>query len=124
MKKNRFLQILATSVAAGSSIRDAAKLAGCSESNAYAISGSDEFRNEVARIRDAALTQAVGKLSDAAVKAATTLVELLGPENEPKDRLTAARLILANVGPISEHGELRDRIAAIESQGPGLRVAR
>ena len=116
MKKNRFLEILAASVAAGSSIRDAAKMAGCSESNAYALSGSDEFRNEVARIRDAALTQAVGKLSDAAVKAATTLVELLGPENEAKDRLTAARLILSNLGPVTDLGELRDRIARIESQ--------
>jgi len=116
VKKNRFLEILAASVAAGSSIRDAAKMAGCSESNAYAISGSDEFRAEVARIRDAALTQAVGKLSDAAVKAATTLVELLGPDNEAKDRLTAARLILSNLGPVTDLGELRDRISKIESQ--------
>jgi len=91
-------------------------MAGCSESSAYALSGSDEFRAEVARIRDAALTQAVGKLSDAAVKAATTLVELLGPDNEAKDRLTAARLILSNLGPVTDLGELRDRISKIESQ--------
>ena len=124
MKKNRFLQILATSVAAGSSIRDAAKMAGCSESSAYALSGSDEFRAEVARIRGEAVNAAVGVLSRAATKAAETLVAMLGEDQEPKDRLTAARLILANLGPIAEHGELRDRIAKIESQGPGLRVAR
>jgi len=99
-------------------------MAGCSESSAYALSGSDEFRAEVARIRGEAVNAAVGVLSRAATKAAETLVAMLGEDQEPKDRLTAARLILANLGPIAEHGELRDRIAKIESQGPGLRVAR
>jgi len=123
-KNSRFLQILATHAAAGMSIRDAAKAAKCSERQAYTMAASSEFKIVVASIRDAALTQAVGTLSDAAVKAAKTLVELLGPDNEARDRLTAARLILSNLGPIAEHGELRARIAAIESQGPGLRVAR
>lgn len=123
MKNSRFLPILAASVAAGSSIRDAAQAAGCSESNAYTISRTPEFKNQVAAIRNDAIAAAVGVLSQAASKAAQTLVDLLSSEHEAKDRLAAARLILANLGPIQELGELRERITKIESQA-GLRVAR
>ena len=123
MKKSRFLPILASSVAAGSSIRNAAAVAGCSESNAYTISRTPEFREQVAAIRNEAIAAAVGVLSQAASKAANTLVGLLDEEHDPKDRLAAARLILANVGPITEIGELRARIDSIEGQA-SLRVAR
>lgn len=123
MKNSRFLPILAASVAAGSSIRDAAQAAGCSESNAYTISRTPEFRTQVASIRNEAIAAAVGVLSDAASKAAKTLVALLDEEFEAKDRLAAARLILANLGPVSEIGELRERITKIESQA-SLRIAK
>ena len=123
MKNSRFLPILAASVAAGKSIRDAAQAAGCSESNAYTISRTPEFKTQVATIRDEATAAAVGVLSQAASQAALTLVSLLGEQNDPKDRLAAARLILANLGPISEIGELRERISKIEGQA-ALRVAR
>ena len=123
MKNSRFLPVLAASVAAGSSIRDAAQAAGCSESSAYNISRSPEFREMVATIRTESIAAAVGVLSQAASKAAQTLVDLLSDEQEPKDRLAAARLILTNLAPIQELGELRERIAKIEGQA-GLRVAR
>ena len=123
MKNSRFLPVLAASVAAGSSIRDAAKAAGCSESNAYTISRSQEFKSQVATIRNDAIATAVGVLSNAASKAAQTLVDMLSEEHEAKDRLAAARLILANLGPIAELGELRERITQIESQAH-LLVAR
>jgi hypothetical protein len=123
MKNSRFLPILAASVAAGSSIRDAAQAAGCSESNAYTISRTTEFREQVASIRNEAIAAAVGVLSSAATLAAQTLVALLSEDNEAKDRLAAARLILANLGPVSEIGELRERITKIESQA-SLRIAK
>ena len=116
MKNSRFLPILAASVAAGSSIRDAAQAAGCSESNAYTISRTPDFREQVAAIRNEAIASAVGVLSQAASKAAQTLVDLLSDEHEAKDRLAAARLILANLGPVSEIGELRERITKIEAR--------
>jgi hypothetical protein len=123
MKNSRFLPVLAASVAAGSSIRDAAQAAGCSESNAYTISRSHEFRELVTTIRNEAIASAVGVLGSAAAKAAQTLVDLLSDEHEAKDRLAAARLILANLGPIQELGELRERITKIEGQA-SLRVVR
>lgn len=122
MKDSKFLPILAASVAAGMTIRSAAQAAKCSESNAYAISRTPEFRQRVSEIRSEAVAAAVGVLSDAASQAALTLVSLLGEQNDPKDRLAAARLILANLAPISEHGELRQRINDMESQTV-LRVA-
>ena len=123
MKNSRFLPILAASVAAGKSIRDAAIDAGCSESNAYTISRTPEFKSQVAAIRNEAIAAAVGVLSQAASKAAQTLVALLDEEHEAKDRLAAARLILANLGPIQELGELRQRINDIEARSH-LKVVR
>lgn len=112
----RFLQTLAMHVAAGKTVRDSAVLIECSESTAYRLASSDEFKAEVTRLKTEAVSQAVAVLSSSAVKAAETLVTMLGEGFEPKDRLAAARLILANLQPIAEHGELRARIDRIEQQ--------
>lgn len=124
MKKSKHLEILASHVAMGKTIRAAAELIGISEATAYAISSTDEFRQAVTRLRSEAVYAAVGALSDAASQAVATLQELLSPEHEPSVRLNAAKAILNTVAPFSEHHELRQRIDAIESQGTGLRVAR
>jgi len=116
MKKSKHLEILSAHVANGKTIRAAAELIGISEATAYAVSSSDEFKLTVGRLRTEAVSAAVGVLSRSATQAAETLVELLGPDNEPKDRLTAARLILSNLGPVTDVGELRDRISKIEQQ--------
>jgi hypothetical protein len=123
MKNSRFLQTLAIHAAAGMSIRDAAKAADCSERQAYLLAATSEFKTLVAQIRNDAIASAVGVLSSAATLAARTLVALLDEEHEAKDRLAAARLILANLGPVSEIGELRERITKIESQA-SLRIAK
>lgn len=115
-KSSKHLEILAAHVASGRTIRAAAELIGIAESTAYGISSSSEFRAAVARLRTEAVGAAIGILSQAASQAALTLVALLGAENDPKDRLSAARLILANLGPLSEHGELRERLDSMESQ--------
>jgi hypothetical protein len=57
----------------------------------------------------------VGILTQAATKAAQTLLELLGKENEPPVRLNAAKAILVQLQPLTELGELRARIDALES---------
>ena len=121
--KSKFLEPIAVLVAGGSSIKTAAETVGCSLQTAYNLSATPEFKNQVAAIRNDAVAAAVGVLSQAASKAAQTLVDLLSSEHEAKDRLAAARLILANLGPIQELGELRERITKIESQA-ALRVAR
>jgi hypothetical protein len=125
MTKKSKLDALAFEVASGSTIRAAAKKLGISESHAYTISSGDpEFRVRVSEIRTEAIGEAVGRLSVIVSKAVDALEELLAATNEPKDRLAAAKTILGAVAPMSELGELRARIDAIESQGPGLKVAR
>lgn len=123
MKKSKHLEILASHVAMGKTIRAAAELIGISEATAYSISSSDEFRQSVARLRSEAVFIAVGALSDAASEAVATLRQLLGSEHEPSVRLNAAKAILNTVAPFSEHGELRQRISDIEARAH-FRVAR
>ena len=114
--ESKFLELIAVAVAGGSTIRHAAAQAGCSESHAYHLSRTPDFRRRVAERRTEATTAAVGKLASAATQAVTTLVELLDPANEPKDRLAAAKAILASLPALSEHGELRERLDELEQQ--------
>ena len=112
---SKYFESLAMSVASGSTIRAASGSASCSESQAYRICATTEFRLRVAEIRSEITSQSVGKLTDAAVLAVSTIVSLLGEDNEPSVRLNAAKSILANLRPMSELGELRARIDRIEA---------
>jgi len=94
----------------------------------------------VAAIRSEITSSTVGILTQAATKAAQTLLELLGRENDPRKvevsidtskaqtllellgrendppvRLNAAKAVLLQLGPLTELGELRARIDALES---------
>ncbi len=124
MKKSRYLEVLAPLVASGSSVRDACQTAGCSEATGYALAATCEFRQLVAQIRTQAVQQAVGRLSDSIVLAVDTLRELLGKENEPSIRLNAAKALMGNLTPLSEAGELRQRLDAIEGRSTTLKVVR
>jgi hypothetical protein len=123
VKKSKYLQVLAASVASGLSVRDASEIAGCTESTAYSVSCSDEFRDEVRRLKTEAVERAVSILSHNATRASESLVKLLDSQDE-KVVLSAASKLLDRVGPMQELHELRSRIDAIEKQGHGLRVAR
>ena len=122
MKKSRYLEILATSVASGLSIRDACKESNCSEATGYAIAATDEFKTKVSHIRTQAVEQAVSVLTSNATKASNALVKLLSSEDE-KIVLASATKLLSMLHPLQELGELRERIATIEGQA-ALRVAR
>ena len=122
--ESKFFESLAMSIASGSTIRAASKVAGCSESQAYRICSTQEFRSRVSEIRTEITSQAVGQLTDAAVLAVATIVSLLGEANEPAVRLNAAKAILANLGPLSELGELRSRLDALENVEHPLRIAK
>ena len=121
--KSKFLEPIAVLVAGGSSIKSASETAGCSLQTAYNISATPEFRQRVSEIRAQLTTETVGKLTSAATQAVATLEELLGPEHEPSVRLNASKAILTHLGPLSEHGELRQRISDIEARAH-LKVAR
>ena len=121
--KSKYLEPIAVLVAGGSSIKAASETAGCSLQTAYNLSATSEFRQRVSEIRTQMTTEAVGKLTSAATQSVDTLMELLTAEHEANIRLNASKAILLHLGPLSEHGELRQRISAIENQ-TALRVAR
>jgi hypothetical protein len=120
-KKSKFFDLLATEVAGGLSIRDASQKIGCGVSTGYNISCDPSFRIRVSEIRSEAVQGAVGRLSVIASRAVDTLAELLGPENDARDRLAAAKTILGVLVPLSEHSDLRDRLDRLE-QSSSLKV--
>lgn len=120
---SQFFETLAVAVAAGSTVRSAAETAGCSESHGYRISREKEFKLRVAEIRSEVTARAIGILTNGSTQAAQAIIELLGDEYDPKDRLAAAKAILASLGPLSELHELRTRLDAIERADKTLRGA-
>lgn len=119
----QFFESLALSVAQGSTVVAAAKLAGCSESHAYRVSRTPQFRQRVFDLRSEITSEALGKLTKAATMAVDTLVELMGVENDPPVRMNSAKAVLANLGPLAELSELRARLDAIEAERqPKLKV--
>ena len=107
----RFFELLAMHVASGKTIRAAADLCGCSERQGYRISATPEFRQRVSEIRSAAIDASVGEITSATTLAVRTLVALL---DDPHSALGAAKAILSNVAPLSELGELRQRLDKLE----------
>lgn len=115
MAKSKFFEPLALAVAGGQSVKAGAAVAGCNVQTAYNLSSKPDFKLRVAELRSEITSQAVGQLSAASSQAVGVLVELLGSEHEPKDRLAAAKSILSLLGPVSELAELRSRIDALET---------
>ena len=118
----KFFELLAGQSAAGKTIKGGASAIGCSERQAYRISAMPEFRHRVAELRTEALNAATGEITAATVQAVRKLVALL---DEPNSALGAAKAILVHVAPLTELGELRQRIDSLErGQMPALRVVR
>lgn len=118
-KENTKLEAMALAVATGSSVKAAAEQTGCSARQGYRYSSQPEFRARVAELRSEITSNAVGTLTAGASEAAATLVTLLDATSEPPIRLAAAKAILASVAPITELGELRQRLDAIEQTNGG-----
>ena len=109
-------EALAVAIAAGATVRAAADELGIAERTAYRQSGSPEFKCRVSAIRAELTFAAVGSLAAGASEAVATIRELLTAENEPAIRLNAAKAILTQLGPLSELGELRQRLEALEAK--------
>lgn len=107
---------LALLLASGTSIKAASVQLGIGARTAYRIAASDKMKTRVASIRSEVASSTVGTLTQAASEAASTLRELLDSSNAPAVRLNSAKSILAALQPISELGELRKRIDALESK--------
>ncbi len=113
---SKYQELLAMEVASGVSIKLAAEKIGCKLQTAYNISCTAEFKRRVSEIRSEVSSSTVGILTEAASEAASTLRSLLGESNAPAVRLNASKAILASLSAISELGELRARIDALESK--------
>ncbi len=113
-KESARFEELAVAIAGGATVRAAADELGIPERTAYRQSGSPEFKCRVSAIRSEMTNAAVGSLSAAASEAVACIRELLGSANEPAVRLNAAKAIMNALGPLSELGELRARIATLE----------
>ena len=109
-------EALALLLASGTSVKAASQQLGIGARTAYRIASSDKMKTRVASIRSEVASSTVGTLTLAASEAASTLRELLDPSNPPMVRLNSAKSILAALQPISELGELRKRIDALESK--------
>jgi hypothetical protein len=107
---------LALLIASGSSVKAASVQLGIGARTAYRIASSDKMKTRVASIRTEVASGTVGVLTLAASEAASTLRELLDASNPPMVRLNACKAVLASLSAISELGELRARIDALESK--------
>ena len=114
-RKSKYLEPLAASVASGKSVKDAAVDAGCSDSQAYRVTKTDDFRARVSEIRTATTDEIVGLLSSAATSAVGVLKELMEDgDQKGAVRVAAAKAVIASVGPAMDLHELRSRIDALE----------
>ena len=107
---------LALLLASGTSVKAAAVQLGIGARTAYRIAASDKMKTRVASIRSEVASSTVGTLTLAASEAAAALRELLDSSNAPAVRLNACKAVLASLSAISELGELRARIDALESK--------
>ena len=116
-KKSKHLGPLADLVATGKTVRAAAEIVGCSDSQAYRISQTDEFKDHVSRIRTSVTEQLVGKITGSAAKAVEVLGEIMeDPDQKGSDRVSAAGKILSQIGPMMELHELRRRVEELEAK--------
>jgi transposase-like protein len=116
MESNGKFEALAMLIATGKNISAAADELGITRRTAYRNASKPAFQRRVSKIRHEMTSAAVGKLTQASSFAVTTLMSLLKTENEPSVRLQAAKAILATLTPLTELGELRERIAKVEER--------
>jgi hypothetical protein len=114
-KFGRHFELLSALVASGHTVRDACKSMKLSESRAYHISQTPEFKTRVSELRTAAVEHALGKLSDLACNAVDSIGGLLSSQDE-NVRLRAAQAVLDRFAKLSEQVDLRQRIEALEAK--------
>ena len=113
--KSRFFEPLAARLAAGCSIKQAAKAIGCSESTAQRLNRLPEFAARVLEIRSALSDAIVGQLIAGASDAVAALVGIVrNPDSRPQDVIAASKAILSSLLPIQDGIEFRARLDRLE----------
>jgi hypothetical protein len=113
---------LLLALAAGQTVRDAARSAGIGERTATRRVADLDFRRRVAELRAEMVSRALGKLADGMADAADTLRQLL--RGRDSVRLSAARALLELGNKLRESVELEQRIKALEEARPALQKGR
>jgi hypothetical protein len=106
---------LAVSLAAGQTLREAAKAAGVSERTATNRWAEPGFKARVCTLRAEAVSRALGRLSETMTTAADTLAALLS-DQDARVRLGAARAVIELGVRLREGVELEQRITELESR--------
>ena len=106
---------LLLALAAGQTVRDAARSAGIGERTATRRVADLDFRRRVAELRAEMVGRALGRMADGMTDAADTLRALLTAEGESV-RLGAARSILELGNKLRESVELEQRLQALEER--------
>jgi hypothetical protein len=108
---------LATLLAAGRNLRDAAREAGISERQAYRWLDEDAFNCRVNHHRSRLVVETLSRLAGIATRAVDTLTEALESTND-NVRVKAAIGILDQLIKIREHSELEQRLSELEGRLP------
>jgi hypothetical protein len=106
---------LATLLAQGRGIKDAATAIGVGERTAHRWLKDTQFRTYVAELRERMLDATIGRLIDASTKAVDTLVRLLDDAKEVV-RVRAALGILDSMTRMREHAEFDRRLSNLEAE--------
>jgi hypothetical protein len=108
-------QRVAVLLAAGSTIRNTAAETSTGERTIHGWLDDPAYRRLVAGFRDQLLNETIGRLSQAATRAALVLEALLDSETEAV-RLRAALGVIDTLIRTREHGELATRVSELESR--------
>ena len=103
-------------LAAGQTVRDAAKDAGLSERTAYRRLENVEFRRRVKEVQAEMIARAARMLAAAATDAVVVLRELSGSAQRETVKLAASRTILELVHKLRESAEIEFRLCELEGR--------
>jgi hypothetical protein len=115
MAHNGRREVVALGLAAGRTVRDAAREAGCGERSVHRWLGDPAFRGRVAALRTELFGLAAGRLSELACRAAETLGALLEAKNESV-RLQAAKAVLECGTRLHESLDIARRLEDLEGR--------
>lgn len=107
---------LAALIAAGHTMVGAAKALGVSEQTAFGDrrKAGEAFYGRVSELRTEKIRQATGLLAESVEDAITSLRTLSKDAARDSDKIAACKALLANLMPMSENLELRQRLHDLE----------
>ena len=111
-------------LAAGATIEAAARAGAVAVRTVYRRMDDPVYRTEIARQRQAAIDQALGRLSSASSAAVDTLVELAAGAESETVRLKAADRAIAHVIALHDHVAVLDRLDELEETLATLKAER